>query len=204
MASLRQTHIIHSRAGRNGIQDFWVSVAIKAPLFMAPLSGTTSVSNFDKSFVSFNLIQISNDIRLGDVVISKPTTTFGGVVQYDLGKYSTAGGFERTRFLGKPPPILWASAETLAAYHRIKGSRAPQYLSDMLQQFPAMEEEYSHPGAQEDQLLRADYPHPGGRNCHNCDKHRTVERDYRRNKNPQIPLITARLDQPTRWSRMLG
>ena len=37
-----------------------------------------------------------NDIRLGDVVVSKPTASFGGVVQYDLGKYSTGGGFERT------------------------------------------------------------------------------------------------------------
>jgi hypothetical protein len=33
--------------------------------------------------------------------------------------------------------------ETLAADHRIKGSRDPQYLSDMLQQFPAMEGGYS-------------------------------------------------------------
>src|SRR5271170_894961 len=56
-----------------------------------------------------------NDIRLGDVVISKPTASFGGVVQYDLGKYSTAGGFERTGVLGKPPPILQAGVETLAA-----------------------------------------------------------------------------------------
>jgi hypothetical protein len=28
------------------------------------------------------------DIRLGDVVVSKTTANFGGVVQYDLGKYS--------------------------------------------------------------------------------------------------------------------
>jgi nucleoside phosphorylase len=127
-----------------------------------------------------------NDIRLGDVVVSKPTASFGGVVQYDLGKYSTGGGFERTGVLAKPPLLLWASVETLAANHRIKGSRVPQYLSDMLQQFPAMEEEYSHPGAQQDQLFQADYPHPGGPNCHNCDKQRIVERNNRCNKNPKF------------------
>jgi nucleoside phosphorylase len=27
-----------------------------------------------------------DDIRLGDVVVSKPTATFGGVVQYNMGK----------------------------------------------------------------------------------------------------------------------
>jgi nucleoside phosphorylase len=127
-----------------------------------------------------------NDIRLGDVVVSKPTASFGGVVQYDLGKCSTGSGFERTGILAKPPLLLRASVETLAADHRIKGSRVPQYLSDMLQQFPAMEEEYSYPGAQQDQLFQADYPHPGGQNCHNCDKQRIVERDDRRNKNPKF------------------
>jgi nucleoside phosphorylase len=35
------------------------------------------------------------DIRLGDVVVSKPHESFGGVVQYDYGK-TTPRGFERT------------------------------------------------------------------------------------------------------------
>ncbi|KIW99534.1 uncharacterized protein Z518_11273 [Rhinocladiella mackenziei CBS 650.93] len=34
-----------------------------------------------------------HDIRFGDMVINKPTASFGGVVQ---GKHSTGGGFERT------------------------------------------------------------------------------------------------------------
>lgn len=36
-----------------------------------------------------------DDIRLGDAVISKPTNTFGGVVEYDLGE-ETSSDFERT------------------------------------------------------------------------------------------------------------
>ncbi|KAK5311808.1 hypothetical protein LTR93_011587 [Exophiala xenobiotica] len=55
-----------------------------------------------------------DDIQLGDVVVSKPTATFGGVVQYDLGKYSSGGGFERTGTLNKPPPLLQTSVELLA------------------------------------------------------------------------------------------
>jgi nucleoside phosphorylase len=127
-----------------------------------------------------------NDIRLGDVVISKPSASFGGVVQYDLGKYSTDGAFERTGVLAKPPLLLRASVEILAADHRIKGSRVPQYLRDMLRLFPAMNEEYSHPGAQHDQLFQADYPHPGGPSCRNCDKERIIKRDERRNNNPKF------------------
>jgi nucleoside phosphorylase len=36
-----------------------------------------------------------NDIRLGDFVVSKPTATFGGVVQYDLGKVLPAASSGR-------------------------------------------------------------------------------------------------------------
>ncbi|KAJ9662051.1 hypothetical protein H2198_001593 [Neophaeococcomyces mojaviensis] len=127
-----------------------------------------------------------NDIRLGDVVVSKPTATFGGVVQYDMGKYSTNGSFERTGQLAKPPRILQASVETLAADHRIKGSRVPQYLSKMLSDYPVMKEEYSYLGVQQDWLFQSDYPHSIGRNCQRCDKQRTVERDERRSSNPKI------------------
>jgi nucleoside phosphorylase len=150
----------------------------------------------DFSFIRFGLLvgigggvpseEDGNDIRLGDVVISKPTASFGGVVQYDSGKYSTNGGFERTGALAKPPLILRTSVEMLAAGHRIRGSRVPQYLSDMLQKNPAMEEEFSHPGAQHDQLFQADYPHPGGPNCRRCDLQRVVERDARRNEHPKF------------------
>ena len=45
------------------------------------------------------------DIRLGDVVVSQPHGTFGGVVQYDSGK-ATPSGFARTGSLNSPPQIL--------------------------------------------------------------------------------------------------
>src|SRR4051812_30892738 len=48
------------------------------------------------------------DIRLGDVVVSQPYRTFGGVVQYDIGK-TTPSGFERTGSLNSPPQILLAA-----------------------------------------------------------------------------------------------
>jgi hypothetical protein len=80
-------------------------------------------------------------------VVSKPATGFGGVVEYDLGKYSTGGGFERTGVLNKPPQLLRASVETLGTDYRMETSRVSQYLRDMLQQYPAIEE-YSSPAAQ--------------------------------------------------------
>jgi hypothetical protein len=37
-----------------------------------------------------------DDIQLGDVVVSKLTATFGGVVQYDMGKVMVGGMLQRT------------------------------------------------------------------------------------------------------------
>ena len=58
-------------------------------------------------------------------MVNKPTVSFGGIIQHNLVKYSIGGGFERTGVLAKPLLLLRASVETLAADHRIKGSRFP-------------------------------------------------------------------------------
>lgn len=47
-----------------------------------------------------------DDIQLRDIAASKPTETFGGVVQFDRGKIHSNGGLEWTGTLEKPPLIL--------------------------------------------------------------------------------------------------
>src|ERR1700722_1849571 len=47
-----------------------------------------------------------NDIRLGDVVVSKPTDAFGGVVQYDYGKTVANGVFQQTGMMNLTPQVL--------------------------------------------------------------------------------------------------
>src|SRR5580658_3732691 len=71
------------------------------------------------------------DIRLGDVVVSKPTGGFGGVVQYDFGKTVAQGVFERTGGLNKPPPILLTAIARLQADQMMETSRIPKLLSEM-------------------------------------------------------------------------
>jgi nucleoside phosphorylase len=60
------------------------------------------------------------DIRLGDVVDSKPGKIFGGVVQYDFGKTTKEGQFIRTSLLKKPPQILLNAIASLEAEHMIE------------------------------------------------------------------------------------
>ncbi|KAF4629040.1 hypothetical protein G7Y89_g9108 [Cudoniella acicularis] len=57
---------------------------------------------------------VKNDIRLGDVVVSRPTGQGAGVVQYDSGK-SCVGGFERIGTLDKPPLLLRSAMTSLMA-----------------------------------------------------------------------------------------
>jgi nucleoside phosphorylase len=126
-----------------------------------------------------------DDIRLGDVVVSKPTNAFGGVVQYDLGK-ETSSGFERTGTLNKPPAVLRSAVQRLVAQHEMEDSQIPQYLSRMIERYPKMNDKYSHPGTGQDQLYRSSYDHYSGNTCSGCDKGETVERRDRAHTRPCI------------------
>ena len=55
------------------------------------------------------------DIRLGDVVVSKPAGMHGGVVQHDLGKAIKGGNFERTGILNRPPQVFLTAINKLEA-----------------------------------------------------------------------------------------
>lgn len=48
----------------------------------------------------------NHDIRLGDIVVSHPDTSCGGVIQLDIGKISTNGRIQRTGSLNSPPKSL--------------------------------------------------------------------------------------------------
>ncbi|GKT48797.1 uncharacterized protein ColSpa_08978 [Colletotrichum spaethianum] len=63
------------------------------------------------------------DIRLGDVVVSQPTGTSPGVVQYDLGKLGNDGQFTRVGSLASPPEVLLKGLAALKAKRRLKGPR---------------------------------------------------------------------------------
>ncbi|KAJ5680087.1 hypothetical protein N7536_011226 [Penicillium majusculum] len=71
------------------------------------------------------------DIRLGDIVVSQPSDTFGGVIQYDLGKALSGGKFKRTGMLNRPPKTLLTALATLQAYHLTEDSQVIGFISNM-------------------------------------------------------------------------
>jgi hypothetical protein len=78
-----------------------------------------------------------NDIRLGDVVVSMPTGTSGGVVQYDSGKTISSGRFEQTGALNQPPQIILTTISQLESTNMIeRGRDISDILSDIFQKNP--------------------------------------------------------------------
>jgi nucleoside phosphorylase len=127
-----------------------------------------------------------DDIRLGDVVVSKPTATFGGVVQYDMGKVAEGGLSQRTGYLSKPPAVLSANVYRLQAQQARLGSQIPRLLSEMLQRYPKMAWQYVYQGVDNDVLFKSAYLHHGDRTCKDCDRTKSVCRDARPDTDPQI------------------
>ncbi|KAF3286196.1 hypothetical protein TWF970_009745 [Orbilia oligospora] len=119
----------------------------------------------------------SHDIRLGDIVISKPENNLGGVVQYDLGKTVKRGHFERCGSLNKPPQILLTAIAGLQASHELKGiNKIRNYLSEAYQKHPNLVEAYTHQGQEHDVLYKADYEHEGDTTCESCNTDEVVSR----------------------------
>ncbi|PYH48084.1 uncharacterized protein BP01DRAFT_175950 [Aspergillus saccharolyticus JOP 1030-1] len=124
----------------------------------------------------------AEDIRLGDVVVSKPTRDHGGIVQYDYGKSLAGGVFARQGLLNKPPPILVTAISRLQAAHLTRPSQISWLVSA-----GARSSCFAYPGADRDLLFEAEYDHLSSEStCHNCDKSRRVERQNRNLRDPVI------------------
>src|SRR5208282_1216660 len=125
-----------------------------------------------------------NDIRLGDVVVSRPDGKYGGVVQYDFGKSLSEGRFEHIGALNSPPQEVLSTLAAMKANHIVNGTRLPDYLVylEASQSNPHLK----YPGAENDLLFEANYNHAGGSDCTNCDKAREVKRKPRKANGPVI------------------
>src|SRR5579859_7758921 len=100
-----------------------------------------------------------HDIRLGDVVVSKPTGTFGGVIQYDFGKTIQEGKFIRTGSLNRPPDVLLTALANIQSKHMMEGDELAKHLSAMLRRYPRMAGHFTRPETQHDLLYDANYDH---------------------------------------------
>ncbi|RAH64546.1 purine and uridine phosphorylase, partial [Aspergillus aculeatinus CBS 121060] len=97
----------------------------------------------------------THDVRLGDVVVSQPTETHSGVVQYDLGKVMEGGSFQAVGVLTRPPRVLMKAISNLTSDPDLP----PDFLQDFLHQIAARNPSYQRPGSQNDSLHQSDALH---------------------------------------------
>lgn len=101
---------------------------------------------------------LGQDIRLGDIVVSQPDGTTGGVIQYDFGKAKSNGVWERKGSLNKPPSVLLNALASLQAEHELAPSKIPALLQAIMKAKPDMKQpktNYSHQGAENDRLFQS-------------------------------------------------
>jgi nucleoside phosphorylase len=129
-----------------------------------------------------------DDIRLGDVVVSQPTGTTGGVVQYDKGKSLDGREFQRKGFLNAPPSALLRALNALQADYKSEDSKIPAYLVEMLERKPKLRTNgYTFPGTDKDYLYKAECYHLAGNSvCDQCDRAYEVYRPSRASTEPQV------------------
>ncbi|KAL1845437.1 hypothetical protein Plec18170_009775 [Paecilomyces lecythidis] len=130
----------------------------------------------------------TDDIRLGDVVVSKPTGKYSGVIQYDYGKTVQGGHFELTGMLNSPPPSLLTHIAQLEADQMTRKDHAiSTIIRDVLERNPDMKEMFISPSRHTDYLFQSSYHHIDREgNCANCDKEQLIYRCPRDTSTPHI------------------
>lgn len=113
------------------------------------------------------------DVRLGDVVVSEPHETFGGVVQCDSGK-ATLSGFVRTGSLNSPPQILLSAVAKVRANELRGRSQLSAYVSKL-----EYMTRFQRAKAGPDVLFDATYDHESGPTCDKCKADRQISRQPR-------------------------
>lgn len=135
---------------------------------------------------------LDQDVRLGDVVVSQPEGTTGGVIQYDPGKAKLNGEWEQKGMLNKPPQVLLSALAALRAEHEMTTPKIPELLESMWTRMPQMkkpkkkEPAYIHQGFGNDRLFLSTYDHIDGHNCDACDASEEIQRDERDTTDPEI------------------
>lgn len=130
---------------------------------------------------------LSHDIRLGDVVISRPGRNHTGVVQFALDNLASGRGLVLTGALNNPPSELLRASAALESYHKREEPKFVEYVSKLAARYPDSEDIWSPPGTQHDMLYSSGYEHSEDHDdCSQCDADHVVARAPRTSTTPQV------------------
>ena len=139
----------------------------------------------------------TNDIRLGDVVISKPDEKSMGMIHYHFSNPLEEGRFVRTASSNRPPDVLLNAINTLQANHLMEEPQLTKHLSVMLSKYPKMKQTSTYPGVQYDQLFHPSSVHRVGQiTCAECNLNCVMPRPDRSDIIPRVHYgLIASVDQ---------
>lgn len=157
--------------------------------FTGLVTAATVAGNLTKTFTSVKVLLCvgigggvwteTNDVRIGDIVVSEPAGGYSGVEQYSFGKAQEGGVFERTG-LQRPPP-----EEVLTAVSKLKANfiREKTDIATTIARFQ-QKRAFRYLGAANDRLFQAGAAHNAkSSDCSECDQSQLVERK------PRNPLV---------------
>lgn len=127
-----------------------------------------------------------NDVRLGDAGISCPFGTYGGVVQYDMGKQVAGGAFSRTGSLDSPPRSLLTANSRLRADELTDDPEFFEYIECATARTSRTKKLFCHPDPKDDRLFKAEHDHPVNESsCDTCSSDWEVIREVREDHLPR-------------------
>ncbi|KAB8068231.1 ankyrin repeat-containing domain protein [Aspergillus leporis] len=161
------------------------------------IAATTVANNMVRTFskslrvglmvgVGGGIPSTAHDIRLGDIVISCPTGTCGGVLQYDMGKVGVDGTFSRTGSLNSPPRALLTAINAMRTAELTDEPCYPGYLQSAIRRTVRTRKTFARPVPQSDRLFQAKHDHPATvDNCDACLEEWEETRSEREDYDPQ-------------------
>jgi hypothetical protein len=111
----------------------------------------------------------TQDIRLGDVVISLHSKSSEAVVQYDFRKSVQGKDFIHTSTLNKPLSIVLSAVSMLQGQYAQRGHKLSEQLSKIVSDNPCIATKFEYPGLAKDQLFKSNFVHlDDKKKCKDC------------------------------------
>ncbi|KAI1461860.1 hypothetical protein F4805DRAFT_475208 [Annulohypoxylon moriforme] len=105
---------------------------------------------------------LKHDIRLGDIVVSSPSSNTGGVLQYDYGKTIQDKELLVKGHLNQPPHFMLTALAVLGSEYERKGHNIEKAINAILRENPRLQDNYGRPEPSTDRLYKSNYTHKGG------------------------------------------
>ncbi|KAL7787630.1 nucleoside phosphorylase domain-containing protein [Trichoderma afarasin] len=104
----------------------------------------------------------NHDIRLGDVVVSLPSSCDrrGGVLRYVYEKTIQNQALQITGSLSQPPSVLRSAASNLLADYTASGHKIKETIESIIERNPQLRKKYQRPLLSSDILYQSTFIHP--------------------------------------------